>query len=382
MWLRLRAALVCTLLAALTGVAVQAFLLLHAATGAARAAPVAVSREVAATRAALLAQVASARGDLAGQIQAARQDLLVRTERQVAALRKDVMGEVDQIRTTADRRVGDTLGRADAALAHVEEFRGDLKPVLDHAAGIAKQVDDAAPLFLDCEYNPDCVFNRYVGASKGIERAAMNFGQMSSDVRAALPAAITTWQPRHRYLQCQLHHVFADGLRGARLGEGPEKSGLLDLDRHPSSGGLRSFASRKGGSVRPGPRRRGGHWVCGRTVRYARRRDHLPSGEGTQLGIHAGGARDLLPGQSGLAAVVSRAGRLHVPNRKLMPSSMKLATFVECEAGHVVVSLILIALGAVLWLLKVPKGEDLIPFATGVLARSMIGKEAGQRNGN
>jgi mRNA-degrading endonuclease toxin of MazEF toxin-antitoxin module len=194
MWLRLRAALVCTLLAALTGVAVQAFLLLHAATGAARAAPVAVSREVAATRAALLAQVASARGDLAGQIQAARQDLLVRTERQVAALRTDVMGEVDQIRTTADRRVGDTLGRADAALAHVEEFRGDLKPVLDHAAGIAKQVDDAAPLFLDCEYNPDCVFNRYVGASKGIERAAMNFGQMSSDVRAALPAAITTWQ--------------------------------------------------------------------------------------------------------------------------------------------------------------------------------------------
>jgi hypothetical protein len=65
-----------------------------------------------------------------------------------------------------------------------------------------------------------------------------------------------------------------------------------------------------------------------------------------------------------------------------MPSSMKLATFLECEAGHVVVSLILIALGAVLWLLKVPKGEDLIPFATGVLARSMIGKEAGQRNGN
>jgi len=51
------------------------------------------------------------------------------------------------------------------------------------------------------------------------------------------------------------------------------------------------------------------------------------------------------------------------------------AQFWEREAGHIVVSLILIALGAALWLLKVPKGEDLIPFATGVLARSMIGKQ-------
>ena len=55
---------------------------------------------------------------------------------------------------------------------------------------------------------------------------------------------------------------------------------------------------------------------------------------------------------------------------------MKLALFLEREAGHVVVSLILIALGAGLWFLKVPKGEDLIPFALGVLARSMIGTKA------
>jgi len=50
-------------------------------------------------------------------------------------------------------------------------------------------------------------------------------------------------------------------------------------------------------------------------------------------------------------------------------------TLLEREAGHVVVSLLLIALGAGLWTLKVPKGEDLIPFALGVLARSMIGKQ-------
>ena len=51
------------------------------------------------------------------------------------------------------------------------------------------------------------------------------------------------------------------------------------------------------------------------------------------------------------------------------------AEFLEREAGHVVVCLILILMGAGLWMLKVPKGEDLIPFALGVLGRSMIGRK-------
>ena len=47
----------------------------------------------------------------------------------------------------------------------------------------------------------------------------------------------------------------------------------------------------------------------------------------------------------------------------------------EREARHVVISLVLILIGAGLWFLKVPKAEDLIPFAPGVLARSMIGRQ-------
>jgi len=191
---RLKVALTCALLAAMTGLAVQATLLLHEATQAARALPLAVSGELRATREGVLAQVAATRNDLSAQLTVARWDMLDRTEREVAALRTDVMGEVGQIRSTADRRVGDTLARVDTALVKVEELRGDLKPALDHAASVTKQVDDAAPLFLDCEFNQDCFFNRYVGASKGIERAAMNFSQMSSDVTLAMPTAITTWR--------------------------------------------------------------------------------------------------------------------------------------------------------------------------------------------
>jgi hypothetical protein len=50
----------------------------------------------------------------------------------------------------------------------------------------------------------------------------------------------------------------------------------------------------------------------------------------------------------------------------------------EREAGHVVVSLVLIAVGAGLWMLKVPKGEDLSPFALGVLGRGTIGRKPEQ----
>jgi hypothetical protein len=182
MWQRLKLALLCALLAAVTGMAVQAIVLLRAATAAARGTPVAVSRELQETRVGLLNQVA-----------AARRDVLTRTERQVAALRVDVMAQIAQIRATADRRVGDSLARVDTAVGEIEQIRRGLQPILVHTASVTRQVDDAAPLFLDCEYNPDCVFNRYVGASKGIERAALNFGQMSSDVRSALPGVLSTW---------------------------------------------------------------------------------------------------------------------------------------------------------------------------------------------
>ena len=53
-----------------------------------------------------------------------------------------------------------------------------------------------------------------------------------------------------------------------------------------------------------------------------------------------------------------------------MPASYEGLVFVGCElqereAGHVAVSLLLNVAGAVLWRLKVPKAEDLIPFASG-----------------
>jgi hypothetical protein len=171
--------LLCALLTALTVLAGYTALLFQSATLAVATIP----REVAETRRELLQEA-----------RATRRDVLGRTDRQVTAIRRDAVAQLSEIRETADQRVGDTLDRADAALETISGLRQDLKPVLDHSAAITAQVDESLPLFLDCDHNPDCVFNRYVGASKGIEKAAGNVAEMSSDFRGALPKAIVAWQ--------------------------------------------------------------------------------------------------------------------------------------------------------------------------------------------
>jgi hypothetical protein len=171
--------LTCALLAALTAMTISALLVVRAIPG-----------ELRVARTDLLSEMDATRRDLNRQLQSA----ITRSERQVAALRKDVMGEVVQFRETADRRLGDTLSRADTALGTVEALRRDLQPTLEHSAGITAQVNEALPLFLDCDHNPDCAFNRYVGVSRGIERAAQNFSQASTDVRVALPGMLSTWR--------------------------------------------------------------------------------------------------------------------------------------------------------------------------------------------
>jgi hypothetical protein len=160
---------VCALLAASTGLVVCTIELVQSATSTVSALPA----EVIATRAALV-----------DEVRAARKDALVRSERQVAALRKDLMAEAGEIRETADRRVGDTLARADAALQTVEEARGDLQPVLAAAQGTlheaGRTVTDLHPQLLGL-----------VAASKV---TAGETAQTMRDFRSVVPSFITQGQ--------------------------------------------------------------------------------------------------------------------------------------------------------------------------------------------
>lgn len=130
--------LVCALLGSGALAAVEAALLMSAVRRSVSALP----EQVALTRTALTAEAEAARKDLDEQIAAARGDLLVRSERQVDLVRHDLFVETDRIRDTADRRVGDTLARADAALATAAGIRTDLQPVLRNAAATEESASE------------------------------------------------------------------------------------------------------------------------------------------------------------------------------------------------------------------------------------------------
>ena len=167
---------VCALLLASTGMAVCAIQLLQAATAAVAALP----SEVSATRIML--------GD---QVRAARQDVLVRTERQIAALRHDVMNEAGELRQTADRRMGDTLARADAALATADGMRRDLQPVI--GAAQATLLSTQATL-LSTDRTVLDLRPQLLGLVAASKVTAGETAQTMRDVRGAVPGFLSQGQ--------------------------------------------------------------------------------------------------------------------------------------------------------------------------------------------
>lgn len=57
----------------------------------------------------------------------------------------------------------------------------------------------------------------------------------------------------------------------------------------------------------------------------------------------------------------------------------KAIELLERQGGHIAVGVILIFVGALLHKLGVPKAEDVLPFALGVIARSMVGEKEGAK---
>jgi hypothetical protein len=212
---RLRTALVCALLAALTGVAAQAILLLHAATVAARALPLAVSGELAATRSALVTEFRSARGEL-----------LAAANSQAGAAQE----KVDRALSILDRRTGDALARVDAAIAVTNTavgaanaqlssangtlagIREDLKPALQETQTTVKDLRDSwDDLYWDVKASVESATVAARGVAEASEAAGKaapkladaavkngeNISGITADVHTATSAFVkpkSTWQ--------------------------------------------------------------------------------------------------------------------------------------------------------------------------------------------
>ena len=135
-------------------------------------------------------QMTGLRGDLNRQ----STDIASKADNQITGLRgdlntrlTDISGKLDAQLTTANSTLDAQLTTANnslntqllAANGSLSGIGVSLKPALDAAAGITTQVNEALPLWLDCEGNPSCAFNLYQGTAKSIEHTAQNFDRLT-----------------------------------------------------------------------------------------------------------------------------------------------------------------------------------------------------------
>jgi hypothetical protein len=212
---RLRVALGCALLAALTGVAVQAILLLHAATQASRALPGAVSGQIQTTRVALVGEIAATRKELLAAVNGQAGDAQAKVDRALTMLdlrTSDVLARVDTLLATTGTAVAEAntqLSTANGTLAGVRE---DLKPALQETQSTVKDLRDSwDDLYWDVKASVESATVAARGVAEASEAAGKaapklaeaavkngdNIAGITADVHTATSAFVkpkSTWQ--------------------------------------------------------------------------------------------------------------------------------------------------------------------------------------------
>jgi hypothetical protein len=175
---RLKNAITCALLASLVGLVVYAILLVRNAIAVVSALPAGIERSIREqgdeTRKAALSAITDTRREALAEITRTRGDLLARVDRLTDISERsiaDLSERADRHLATLNTTVALNLGRANDSIAEVSGVAAGVRPALENAGRITAQVNDALPLYLDCDHNPDCVFNRYVGVAQSTEKA-------------------------------------------------------------------------------------------------------------------------------------------------------------------------------------------------------------------
>lgn len=165
------------LLGALIAMAISGVLLIGTATRVIDALPALVHQEVADARdqaiAAVTGELRDARADAVDQIAKTRAAAVG----EIAQTRKALVIQVLDARLDLDQKIVAGLTLAHLHATEFEDRFDDTNKILMATArpivSVGHQIDSAAPLFLDCDHNPDCLFNRYVGLSRGVEEGAL-----------------------------------------------------------------------------------------------------------------------------------------------------------------------------------------------------------------
>lgn len=113
---------------------------------------------------------------------------------EIALARNDIKGIAD----LADSRLAgiqrDLNTQLASAGANLNDRAVDLNRTLELTSApyrsIGQQFSDAAPLFLDCDHNADCLFNRWVGMGRGVEDISLSLGSIAKTAERSAPAFV------------------------------------------------------------------------------------------------------------------------------------------------------------------------------------------------
>jgi len=205
----LRSILACCALAALTAFLIAGTVCVYVVTEVASRLPQEINGAILETRAQVLGQIADFELHTLKHLTA----LEVKADGRIASIEADARAELVATRELVNSQLGVTLGKVDVALAEVRELHAELRPTIENVAGITRQTEEALPLFLDCENNADCAFNRFQGTSKAVERAAQNIGAMSTEIRASVPqqlAAVEKLEQHAAGIAADVHTVTSE----------------------------------------------------------------------------------------------------------------------------------------------------------------------------
>jgi Na+-transporting methylmalonyl-CoA/oxaloacetate decarboxylase gamma subunit len=112
-------------------------------------------------------------------------DAIATLDNRLGAIQGDLNGQLTGFRTDTTSQLSGISG----------QFNANLQPFVS----IGRQIDSAAPLFLDCDHNADCLFNRYVGTARGTEKTAESIGNISADI-STLTRKLTEKKPWYKHL--------------------------------------------------------------------------------------------------------------------------------------------------------------------------------------
>jgi hypothetical protein len=121
---------------------------------------------------------------------------LEKTRSSASEIADTLDNRLSSIETGLIAQVTKAEGDLDARLGETNKILADtVQPVNE----ISRQIASAAPLFLDCENNADCLFNRYVGTARGTEKTSEAVGRIATDL-STLTHELTKPKPWYRHL--------------------------------------------------------------------------------------------------------------------------------------------------------------------------------------